>query len=51
MRATKNLSIEAVRKAQKSEYIERRKAASCFGPDTLFGWKQPDKPEQRKTGK
>lgn len=49
MRASKNLSIRAVREAQKAEYRERRQAASGFGPDTLFGWKQPDKPV--KTGK
>lgn len=49
MRATKNLSIDAIRKAQKAEYLERRKATSGFGPDTLFGWNKSGKPE--KAGK
>ena len=44
MRASKNISIRAVREAQKTEYRERRQATSGFGPDTLFGWKQSDKP-------
>lgn len=51
MRASRNISVRAVREAQKAEYRERRQAASGFGPDTLFGWKQPSKPEPAKTGK
>ena len=55
MRASRNLSIKAVREAQHQEYLERRQASEKIEArlvrdhDTLFGWNQPDKPE--KTGK
>lgn len=56
MRASRNLSIKAVREAQRQEYRDRRQQASekieaCLvrDHDSLFGWNQSGKPE--KTGK
>ena len=57
MRASRNISIKAVRKSQLQEWQERRQQASGLieaklvkDHDSLFGWaSQPGKPE--KTGK
>lgn len=56
MRASRNISIRAVRESNRQEYLDRRQQASekiearlVRDHDTLFGWNQPGKPE--KTGK
>ena len=57
MRASRNISIRAVRESNRQEYLDRRQQASekiearlVRDHDTLFSWaSQPGKPE--KTGK